>query len=237
MVAAAAASDLTEEDRISELPDEIIHNILHRVKRSKEAKLETAGFKALPLRFPGGCCSSRKQKRRCFSTPRKSEDLQELLLAAASLSEDDDGSRSPLEIVVSTFPPAYGNRLSSAYCFPDGAFLNCRRTKSIHLRGVESLDLSHPNLKTISIGETKHGNVLQLKLISAPLLHTLRFRNTDECKLNAESEIFDSEPQKRSKPLPWLRIGNDEGSAFKLRTLRLSYSRMEKPLEIDAPNF
>ncbi|CAL1392961.1 unnamed protein product [Linum trigynum] len=371
-IAAAAAGDIAE-DRISELPEEIIHNILHRVKPSSEAAKTSLlsrrwlqlwrfypvvefrdrdfnwDFDEIRIRFESFAAAAYRRLlqphnhgktaaapppialdafRISLQCPRLNEELLDKLLAPASLlpAADDDGSRSPLEIVVHTIPTMYVIPFSSPYSFPDGTFLNCRRTRSLSLsgcdlrsqyrsnwssnnicledlclnstriseqmlqsflgnapnleklslswiQGVESLDLSHPNLKTIFIGGN-FGSVLQIQLTSAPLLHTLRFESTLDCKLNVASkfsipnlkfihirndpwtgskwlgdleDLISKSPSLESldfhnvrntderKPLPWLRI-DSPSSASKLRTLRLSFSKTERPLEIDAPN-
>ncbi|CAI0459352.1 unnamed protein product [Linum tenue] len=138
---------------------------------------------------------------------------------------------------------------------------------------LDSLDVSHPNLKTLRVlQDSADGRKMQLQLTSAPLLHTLGLAYWHALKVTVSSaasvpnlkslELDDKAPYQGFRlhdvtsifphlesidfykggravvsrlQLPWLKI-DDNSAASKLRSLKLTYTWLKEPLEIDAPN-
>ncbi|CAN1151492.1 F-box/LRR-repeat protein 25 [Linum perenne] len=163
-------SQLPEEeataDQISELPEEIIHDIFRRLDSHKSAARtsilsrrwlslwssyrivkfdehwDNTKFKSFAVATSNRLLLHQRESPLLLDSFtlrlgdwKNRKVLRDLLSSASlSLTDDDDSSRSPLEVVVRN--DAYPSG------FPEGGmFLNCRRTRSLYLRGFDLIGL------------------------------------------------------------------------------------------------
>ncbi|CAI0544181.1 unnamed protein product [Linum tenue] len=177
---------IAADDRISSLPNEIIHNILSRLDAQKQAVFTSAlsrtwldlwrSYPVVEFRQEKFCCGAAGDKRlsRFAASARRFWKRRSPLVAfrltlpgisrfdivdglIASALRPDGGS--PLEVVIST---------GISYSIPEGSFSNCSRTKVLKLQGCDLNGLG----RTISLHSLQ---VLDLRCgrITEQLLHQL----------------------------------------------------------------
>ncbi|CAI0459351.1 unnamed protein product [Linum tenue] len=171
-----SSGSAVDEDRISQLSEEIIHLILHLLYNPREAArtsilsrswlhlwqiypvvqfwyskrnpidkfqsfANATSMRLLRMREERGASSSPLDTFRIlFKTPSDDKEnlvLEELLSLASLLPTNDDDRRSPLQIYLHCNPTPTRLNYSTYYRVPDGALLNCRRTKSLSLSLLE----------------------------------------------------------------------------------------------------